>query len=76
MTLIYIRDGTPVLIECPVCGHYWPENYEGDTTRWKHLSEHDPEEFGLSPFGDARDDAAKPLFRPADSLPDHGGESA
>lgn len=72
MTLKYLGE-TPVLTHCPVCGHYWPENYEGDTPRWKHLSEHDPKDFGLTPLGKGYDSASEPLFEPVDEL--EGGAS-
>lgn len=61
MTLKYIGD-TPVLTHCPACGHHWPVNYKGDTQRWKHLSEHDPEDFGLSPIGESSERAERPLW--------------
>ena len=61
MTLKYIGD-TPVLTHGPACGHHWPVKYGGDTPRWKHLSEHDPEDFGLSPIGETSERASRPLW--------------
>lgn len=66
MTLKYLEraDGSevPVLTHCPACGHYWPENYEGDTPRWSHLMAHEPEDFGLSPLGESSPAGTEPLF--------------
>jgi hypothetical protein len=77
VTLKYLErasgEQVPVLTHCPACGHHWPENYEGDTQRWKHLSEHDPEDFGLSAIGETSPAATKPLFDdPRTAVPEGG----
>lgn len=49
---------TVSLIECPACGYPFSEK----ENRWKHLLEnHSPEDFGLSPLGDRRDDTTEVL---------------
>lgn len=53
------------LVECPFCGHEFDKN----EARWKHLLEkHDPEDAGLAPLGEVRDNQ-NPLFKPVDELP-------
>jgi hypothetical protein len=47
-----------ILTACPACGY----TFAPDERRYKHLQEHNPEDFGLDPLGDVDDRHAEPLF--------------
>jgi hypothetical protein len=47
-----------VLSACPACGY----EFTPEERRHVHLSEHDPEDFRLSPLGETPPDHAEPLF--------------
>jgi len=46
------------LDNCPACGY----PFEAEERRHVHLSEHGPEDFGLSPLGETPQDHDAPLF--------------
>lgn len=72
-TETYARGRTVhTLTDCPFCGY----DFDRDERRHKHLSEHDPEDAGLSPLGERPDshdrerDAAVTVTRgPSDLSP-------
>jgi hypothetical protein len=64
-----------ILTECPVCGYEFDE----EERRHVHLSEHDPDDFGLTPLGETNDAAQEPLWEEDRELglgPDPRGRSA
>lgn len=54
-----------ILTECPACGY----EFDPEERRHVHLSEHGPEDFGLSPLGEIEENHQQPLFEDVSSLP-------
>jgi hypothetical protein len=63
-----------LITECPVCG----EDLEGRNKRTaQHFyTEHLPEDFGLTPLGEIREDTVEPLFDGSDSVDTPSAEGA
>jgi hypothetical protein len=63
-----------LITECPVCG----EDLEGRNKRTaQHFyTEHLPEDFGLTPLGEIREDTAEPLFDDPDTVEAPTAESS